>query len=122
MNKEDIKSRTKEFAKRIITLGRNLPSNREGRLIGNQLFRSGTSIAANYRAVCRARSKVEFIAKLGIVEEEADETLFWLELLKEMEIIKPESLESLLKENNEIILIIVTTIKTAKRKNPKSEI
>jgi four helix bundle protein len=122
MNKEDIKSRTKEFAKRIITLCRNLPSNREGRLIGNQLFRSGTSIAANYRAACRARSKVEFIAKLGIVEEEADETLFWLELLKEMEIIKPESLESLLKENNEIILIIVTTIKTAKRKNPKSEI
>ena len=82
-----MKSRTKEFAKEIIRLCRKLPENREGRLIGNQLFRSGTSVAANYRSACRARSKAEFVSRLAIVEEEADETFFWLELIKEM---KPE--------------------------------
>jgi len=79
MNQEDMKKRTKEFAKRIINLCRKLPNSREGRLIGDQIFRSGTSIGSNYRAACRARTPAEFIAKLGIVEEEADETLFWLE-------------------------------------------
>lgn len=69
MNREEMKDRTKEFAKRIITLCRKLPNNREGRLIGNQIFRSGTSVAANYRAACRARSKAEFISKLSIVED-----------------------------------------------------
>ena len=89
MNPAVMKKRTKEFAKRIIELCRELPSNREGRLIGNQLFKSGTSVAANYRAACRGRSKAEFIAKLGIVEEEADETLFWLEVIEEMNIYDP---------------------------------
>jgi four helix bundle protein len=82
-----MKKRTKGFAKRIIELCRKLPYNREGRLIGNQIFRSGTSVAANYRAACRARSKADFISKLTIVEEEADETLFWLELIIEMEVL-----------------------------------
>lgn len=90
----------------------------EGRLIGNQIFRSGTSTAANYRAVCRARSTADFISKLSIVEEEADETLFWLELIKEMEIVDKTLLNSLMQENNEIIAIIVSSIKTA-RKNKK---
>ena len=86
MNPEAMKDRTKKFAKRIILLCRKLPKNREGNLIGNQIFRSGTSVASNYRAACRARSKAEFIAKMGIVEEEADETLFWLEVIEEVEI------------------------------------
>ena len=86
MDESQLKNRTKQFAKQIIILCRNLPKNREGRLIGNQIFRSGTSVAANYRAACRGRSKAEFISKLAIVEEEADETLFWLELIKEMNI------------------------------------
>ena len=81
MNKEDMKRRTKDFAKNVILLCRELPNNREGYLIGNQLFRAGTSVGANYRAVCSARSRADFISKLGIVEEEADESLFWLELL-----------------------------------------
>ena len=101
MDQTEMKRRTKEFAKEIIRLCRKLPNNREGRLIGDQIFRSGTSIAANYRAACRARSKAEFISKLAIVEEEADETLFWLE----------------------IIIEIVLNIETStNRENPQSEI
>ncbi|MFQ5637494.1 MAG: four helix bundle protein, partial [bacterium] len=80
MNQEMMKRRTKDFAKQVIRFCRTLPENREGRLIGNQLFRSGTSVAANYRAACRARSKRDFISKMGIVEEEADESFFWFEV------------------------------------------
>ena len=86
-----------------------------GRLIGDQIFRSGTSVAANYRAACRARSRAEFISKLSIVEEEADETLFWLEVIKEMEIISSPLLDYLMKESNEIIAIVVSSIKTSRR-------
>ncbi|PIV40167.1 MAG: four helix bundle protein [Nitrospirae bacterium CG02_land_8_20_14_3_00_44_33] len=114
MNSNKMKERTKEFAKKIINLCRKLPDNREGRLIGNQIFRSGTSVAANYRAACRARSINEFISKLSVVEEEADETLFWLELIREMEILDKSLLDSLIKENDEIIAIIVSSIKTAR--------
>lgn len=78
MDENQLKNRTKAFAKNIIRLCRKLPDNMEGRLIGNQIFRSGTSIAANYRAACRAKSTADFVSKLAIVEEEADETLFWL--------------------------------------------
>lgn len=118
MDRNEMKSRTKEFAKNIINLCRMFPNNMEGRLIGNQIFRSGTSTAANYRAACRARSTAEFISKLSIVEEEADETLFWLELIKELEIVDKTLFNSLMQENNEIIAIIVSSIKTA-RKNKK---
>ena len=125
MDRNEMKSRTKEFAKSIIKLCRMFPNNMEGRLIGNQIFRSGTSTAANYRAVCRARSTADFISKLSIVEEEADETLFWLELIKEMEIVDKTLLNSLMQENNEIIAIIVSSIKTARNnkkqiRNPQS--
>ena len=116
MNEAQMKQRTKEFAKKIITLCRQLPDNREGRLIGNQIFRSGTSIAANYRSTCRARSNADFISKLSIVEEEADETLFWLELIEEMKILDNASIDSLMKENDEIIAIIVSSIKTSRKK------
>ena len=122
MNEEQMKTRTKEFAKSIIRLCRLLPNNREGRLIGNQIFRSGTSIAANYRAACRARSTADFVSKLAIVEEEADETLFWLEIIKEMKILDDAFIDSLMKENDEIIAIIVSSIKTVRKKmNPKSK-
>ena len=77
----DLRLRNKDFAIRIVTLYRKLPRNEESRVMGNQILRSGTSIGANYRSACRARSKAEFIAKIGIVLEEADETAFWLELL-----------------------------------------
>ena len=127
MDRNEMKSRTKEFAKDIIKLCRKFPNDMEGRLIGNQIFRSGTSTAANYRAACRARSTADFISKLSIVEEEADETLFWLELIKEIEIVDKALLNPLMQENNEIIAIIVSSIKTARNnkkqiRNPKSEI
>ena len=114
MNPVAMKDRTKEFAKKIIELCRELPNNREGRLIGNQLFKSGTSVAANYRAACRGRSKAEFVSKLGIVLEEADETLFWLELIDEMAIHRGSSVGFLMQECDEITAIMVTSIKTAK--------
>ena len=119
MNEQQMKTRTKEFAKEIIRLCRKLPDNREGRLIGNQIFRAGTSIAANYRAACRARSMADFISKLAIVEEEADETLFWLEIIKEMKILDDAFIDSLMEENDEIIAITVSSIKTARRKRNK---
>jgi four helix bundle protein len=79
------------------------------------MFRSGTSVAANYRAACRSRSRAEFISKLSIVEEEADETLFWLELIKEMNILNEPTVDSLMKESNELVAIIVSSIKTARK-------
>ena len=115
MNQKEMKRRTKEFAKDIIKLCRKLPNNREGRLIGDQIFRSGTSVAANYRSACRGRSKSEFISKLSIVEEEADETLFWLEVINEMKVFNYDKFEELMKENDEILAIVVASIKTAKK-------
>ena len=114
MNQEEMKKRTKDFAKRVINLCRQLPETREGRLIGNQIFRSGTSVGANYRAVCRARSKADFIAKLGIVLEEADESLYWLEILSETQILNASLLEQLMKEADELVGIFVASLKTAK--------
>ena len=116
MTAEIMKDRTKKFAKQIILLCRKLPKNREGYLIGNQIFRSGTSVASNYRAACRGRSKAEFIAKMGIVEEEADETLFWLEVIEEVEVFKKDTISSLMQECDEILSIVVSSINTARRR------
>ena len=116
MTAEIMKDRTKKFAKQIILLCRKLPKNREGNLIGNQIFRSGTSVASNYRAACRGRSKAEFIAKMGIVEEEADETIFWLEVIEEVEIFNKDSISSLMQECNEILSIVVSSINTARKR------
>ena len=114
MDQEEMKKRTKDFAKRVINLCRQLPETREGRLIANQIFRSGTSVGANYRAACRARSKADFIAKLGIVLEETDESLYWLEILSETQIVKADLLEPLMEEASELVAIFVTSLKTAK--------
>jgi four helix bundle protein len=108
MNQEQMRNRTKEFAKQIITLCRELPENREGRLIGNQIFRSGTSVGSNYRAVCRARSKADFIAKIGLVLEETDETLYWLELIDETKIMENGALKEIKKEANTTTLSIMS--------------
>ena len=117
MNPEKMKNRTKKFAQKIIELCRLLPNTREGRLIGDQIFRSGTSTASNYRAACRARSKAEFIAKLGIVEEEADETMFWLEIIEDIEILDKNLTTQLMNECNEIVAIVVSSINTARKRN-----
>ncbi len=115
MNKEDLKKRTKEYALEIIKLVKMLPNTVEGRAIGNQLIRSGTSVGANYRAVCRARSRAEFISKLGVVIEEADESAFWLEIIIKTDIIKKEKVESLLRETNEIVAIMVSSKNSASK-------
>jgi four helix bundle protein len=118
MNKLDqasaLQTRTKQFAIRVVHVVRALPSSREGNVLGNQLLRSGTAVAANYRAVCRARSKAEFIAKMGIVVEEADETIFWLEMLADTAVVKSERLVDLLKEANELLAICAASLRTAK--------
>jgi four helix bundle protein len=114
MDHEALKRRTKEFAKAIIAFCQQLPDTPEGRLIRGQLFRAGTSVGANYRAACRGRSKAEFVAKLGIVLEEADESEYWLEIVHEMRFMGPEAVVPLLREAGELIAIFVTSIKTAK--------
>jgi four helix bundle protein len=114
MDQEEMRKRTKEFAKQVINLCRQLPETREGRMISGQLFRSGTSVGANYRAACRGRSKADFISKIGIVLEEADESLYWLEILSEINIVKRELVIPLMKEADELVSIFVATLKTAK--------
>ena len=114
MDPNEMKQRTKEFAKRVINLCRSLPKTEEGRLIRNQLFRAGTSVGANYRAACRGRSRAEFIAKLGIVLEEGDETLYWMEILAETGSMKAARMAPLMNEANQLISIIVASLKTSK--------
>ncbi len=116
MNKEELKNRTKHFALRIIKLGNALPSSDLGKIIRNQLFRCGTSVASNYRAVCRSKSLLDFIAKLSVVEEEADESAFWLEIVIECNLIKKELVGPLLKEANEIVAIMVSSKRTSRKK------
>ena len=111
---QDLRLRTRKFALEIIRLYRQLPRTAEAYTIGKQLLRSGTSVAANYRAVQRARSKAEFVAKLGIVVEEADETQFWLELLDDAQVIKNEHLHNLQREVTELVAIFTASLKTAK--------
>ena len=112
---ESLKQRTKAFGLRVIRLYRALPKSREAGVIGYQLLRSATSVGANYRAVCRSRSAADFIAKLGVVIEEADESLYWLELLEEADIMPKARLEPLLGEGNELTAIFVTARETARR-------
>ena len=115
MDKEELKRRTKQFALRVVRFVEALPRGRTADVLGRQLLRSGTSVGANYRAACRAKSTADFIAKMGIVEEESDESVYWMELLVEAGIVKADRLESLMKEGNEILAITVASINTAKK-------
>ncbi|HJX84000.1 MAG TPA: four helix bundle protein [Candidatus Angelobacter sp.] len=110
----ELKNRTKRFALRVIRMSQALPKTREVYVITHQILRSATSMAANYRAAGRARSKAEFIAKLGIVIEEADETVFWIELLEESGIVTAAKLRELRKEAEQLLLIFAASRKTAK--------
>jgi four helix bundle protein len=111
---EELRNRTKRFALRIIRLFRHLPRATEAQVLGKQLLRSGTSVGANYRVAGRARSKAEFVAKMGIVVEEADETVFWIECLMESGILKSELLTDLLSEANELLAIFAASQRTAR--------
>jgi four helix bundle protein len=111
---EELRNRTKRFALRMIRLFRQLPKTTEAQVLGKQLLRAGTSVGANYRAAGRARSKAEFVAKMGIVVEEADETVFWIECLIESGIVKPDLLADLLSEANELLAIFAASQRTAR--------
>jgi four helix bundle protein len=113
MNEQEMKQRTKTFALRILDLADALPRTRSGNVIAGQIVRSGTSVAANYRALCRAKSRADFVNKTSIVEEEADESCFWLELLIDRGLLAPRRVQPLLKEANELTAIFVASRKTA---------
>jgi four helix bundle protein len=117
LNKDELKRRTKTFALDVIKFVESLPKGKITEIIGRQLLRSGTSVGANYRAACRARSSADFIAKMGVVEEEADESIYWLELLVESGIVSYDRVVSLRKEADELLAITVSSIRTAKRNN-----
>lgn len=132
MNEAELKRRTQQFGRRIMKLVAALPKGPLGWAIGNQLVRSGTAVGANYRAACRSRSKAEFIARLGVVEEEADESAYWLEMIVMGKVMKPALIRSLLDEANEIVAIITASrisasrnlkqIAAVKIKNQKSKV
>ena len=111
---QELKHRTKMFALRVIRMSDVLPRTRAANVIANQILRSATSMAANYRAVGRARSKAEFVAKLGVLLEEADESVFWLELLADRRIVSAQKLRDLLGEANQLMLIFSASRRTAK--------
>ena len=113
MDKQELQHRTKQFALRIFKLVDALPRTSTGRAVGNQLVGSATSVGANYRAACRARSRAEFAAKLGTVLEEADESLYWLELIRDGELMSDSKISLLLKEANELTAILAAGRKSA---------
>src|SRR5256712_9943125 len=110
----DLKQRTKEFALNTVRLVERLPRGRAAEVIGRQLLRAGTSVAANYRSARRARSRREFLAKMGIVEEEADESSFWLELLEEARLVTSERVVELQREAGQLVAITIASIHTAR--------
>ena len=119
MDKTDLKLRTKSFALQIIKTVEILPKGKTSEVLSKQLLRSATSVGANYRAACRARSTADFIAKMCIVEEEADESIYWMELLSEAGIVNLEDIKPLIKEANELLAIVVASINTVKNRTGK---
>jgi four helix bundle protein len=111
-----LKERTKRFALEIIKLVEKLPKGRTADILGRQLLAAGTSVGANYRAACRARSSPDFISKMGIVEEEADESIYWMELLIDCGLIRMDDISHLLNEGDQILAMTVSSIRTARRK------
>jgi four helix bundle protein len=125
MTRAEFTARTKKFAIGVMDLVEHLPKGKTADVIGNQLLRSGTSVAANYRSACRARSRREFIAKMGIVEEEADESQFWIDLLIERGMADEALADGLRREAGQIVALTVSSIRTARgtlRPNPQSAI
>ncbi len=119
MNEELFKRRTKKVALDVISLVESLPVNRTANVIGRQLLRSGTSVGANYRAACRGKSKADVIYKLSIVEEEADEAVYWMELLIESHLVPKAKVADLMKEIDEVIAMTVASIKTLRERNER---
>ncbi|MFH1683621.1 MAG: four helix bundle protein [Candidatus Margulisiibacteriota bacterium] len=119
--RNDLGIRTKKFASEIVKMVQNLDNNQVAWVLGKQILRSGTSVAANYRAACRARSRAEFISKMGIVEEESDETSYWLSMMLEAKLFDETKIRNLMAEANQITAMVVSSIKTA-RKNGRVKV
>lgn len=119
MDEKTFKDRTKRFGLAVIQLVEKLPRSRASEILGRQLLRSGTSVGANYRAACRGRSASDVIAKLGLVEEETDESIYWMELLVEGRVVTSDRLTALIKEANEILAMTVASIKTLRARNQR---
>ncbi|MFY9644482.1 MAG: four helix bundle protein [Terriglobales bacterium] len=117
MTPDELRARTKSFALRVVRLYRTLPRSADAQVMGKQLLRCGTSVAANYRASCRARSRAEFAARIGVVVEEADETGFWMEMLVDAEIVRVALLKDLLQESKELTAIFTATQQSTRKKN-----
>jgi len=115
MTTKELTERTFQFGVRVVRAVESLPKTDTARTLGKQLLRAGTSVGANYRAAARARSRADFVAKLGIVEEECDETIYWMEMVVELKLLKAARLAKLLAEANELLAIVVASIKTARR-------
>ena len=115
MTTKELKERTFQFGVRVVRAVESLPKTDTARTLGKQLLRAGISVGANYRAAARARSRADFVAKLGIVEEECDETIYWMEMVVELKLLKAARLAKLLLEANELLAIVVASIKTARR-------
>lgn len=126
MTPDEIKKSTKAYELRIVRLAESLPNTRTANVIADQLLRCGTSVGANYRAACRGKSHPDFVAKMGIVEEETDESIYWIEMLVDCGLVKESLVQPLRAEGNEILSIVVSSIRTARsngaRSNPKSAI
>ena len=120
MTKQEMQQRTRSFALRVIKATQALPENRVGNVLGSQLLRSGTSVGANYRAACRAKSPADFISKLGNVEEEADESGFWMEMLSDPGKATSSQIKPLLQEANELVAIMIASINTTKKSSGKT--
>jgi len=114
MNADVMKKRTKEFAKRVVVLCRQLPNTEESRLVRNQLFRAGTAVGANYRSACRGRSRADWISKMGVVLEEADESIYWMEIIIETGILDTGDVRLLMDEAEQLVKIFVSSLNTAK--------
>lgn len=111
---DPLRARTKQFALRVVRLVASLPRGKIEDMIAGQLLRAGTSVGSNYRAVCRARSRADFVAKMGIVEEEADESLYWMEILVEAGLVRQDLLQPLMAEADQILAMVVSSIRTAR--------
>src|SRR5688572_14116997 len=117
MNPEQLRARTKQFTLRVMNVVAALPDNAQGRVIAHQLMKSGSSVGANYRAVCRSRTRKDFINKLGVVIEEADESAYWLEVIGEGNVLDPRAIGPLLQEANELVAIFTAARKSARRRD-----
>jgi four helix bundle protein len=115
MDPDELKVRTKKFALNVMELTEKLPHTRSGDVLGRQLLRSATSVGANYRAACRARSRADFISKVSIVEEESDESLYWLELIAESHLLSLKEVDPLVKEANQLTAMLTASARTARR-------